>query len=294
MRYQNGFKELESYSKRMKISVMLKELQRIGRIEDPRKRVFAFGEFIPTLQIFAHETEDEKLIGVVQELAMAEERSRVFYEIESLLAHLEDLETFLEKVDQLVPNESIQAFWRCIKKFRESLTKPRRMTFSYVQNLYAVTKQVTRELIGRRLEKEIVPDLGKQLGYAECPNILPDNGKEIEVDYLGERDITTSPFGTGRLRRKEILIAECKTTISKRDILNFSKKVAIIKSKYTISASAFKYKLQFKVWIFSCYGWTEELKELAMKNNIEPFDKDAMAEILRRHKLLDRRIPICP
>lgn len=273
---------------------MLKELQRIRIIEDPKERVYAFGKFVPRLRNFAYQIEDEKLIGVVQELAMAEERSRAFYEIESLLAHLEDLETLLEKVAQFVPHESIQAFSRCIEKFRESLAEPRRTTLSFIQDLSRVTGQVTRELIGRRLEKEIVPDLAKQLGYTMHPNILPDNGKEIEVDYLGEKNITTSPFGTGRLKKKEILIAECKTTISKNDIFDFSKKVSTIKNKYKISASAFKYKLEFEVWIFSCYGWTEELKELAMKNNIRPFDEDAIVETLRRHKLLDRRIPICP
>ena len=278
----------------MKISAVLKELQRIRRIEDSRERFYAFREFIPRLRNFARQTKDKKLIGIVEELVVTEEQSQTFYEIESLLVHLEDLQAILNKVAQFIPSEAGDAFQHCIERFRESLREPRRLTLSFVQNFSRVADQVTRELIGRRLEKEIVPDLAKQLGYRIRPNILPDNGKEIEVDYLGEEDITTSPLGTGRLRKKKVLIAECKTTVSKNGIFDFLKKVKIIKSKYKISASAFKYEVDYEVWIFSCYGWTEELKELAMKNGIRPFDEDAMVEILRTYRLLDRRIPICP
>ena len=285
---------MENSSKRLKISVILKELQRIERIEDPRERVFAFRKFIPRLQSFSYLTEDERLIIVVQEFATAEERSRPFYEIESLRRSLEDVRKILQEVKPYVSPEAVRDFQLCIEKFEESLIERRRQARLLMQNLDTASNQVTRQLIGWRLEKQIVPDLAKQLGYTLRPNILPSNGKEIEVDFLGEKDATTSPFGTGRLKKKEILIAECKTTISKNDIVDFSKKIHIIKSKYKISASAFKYEAKYEVWIFSCYGWTEELKDLAMKNGITPFDEDAIVEILRRHRLLDRRIPICP
>jgi len=292
--YHIRFTKLADSPKRLKTSVMLKELQRIRGIEDPKERIYAFRKFIPRLQDFSYLTEDEELISVVQEFTMAEERSRTFYEIESLKRSLEKVKRILQEVKPVVSTEAIRNFQLCIEKFEESLIERRRQALSFIRNFESASDQVTRQLIGRRLEKEIVPDLAKKLGYTLRPNILPSNGKEIEVDFLGEKDTTTSPFGTGRLRKKEILIAECKTTISKNDIIDFLRKINVIKSKYKISASAFKYELRYEVWIFSCYGWTEELKNLAIKNGITPFDEDAIEEILRRHSLLDRRMRICP
>lgn len=278
----------------LKISDVLEELQTVSRIEIPRERIEAYESFIPRLMSFAQRTEDRKLVEMVEEFARIEERSRPFYQVEILRQSLDDFRTSLESAIPFVSSEAINDLFACLKRFEDRLVDAKRLALSSVQALSKITHQLNHTLIGRRLEKEIAPDLAKQLGYTPCPNILPDNSGEIEVDFLGEKNTTTSPFGTGRLKRKDILIIESKTTISKSDIKKFSKKLNIIRGKYQEHAANFGYDLKCKAWIFSCYGWTEDLKNLAMNSDIEPFGKDEIERILKMNNLLDRRIPICP
>ena len=117
-------------------------------------------------------------------------------------------------------------------------------------------ENLTHELIGRRLEREIIPDLAEGMGYKPSPNIIRHSDQDIEVDYLGETDRTTSQIGTGRLITKQVSIVETKTTICKDDIEEFSDKVQVIKEKFERASINFGYTLEVEVWIMACYGWT--------------------------------------
>lgn len=277
-----------------RVSDVLKELHYISGIEEPKERIAAYRDLIPEMLVFARRTEDRKFIETVENFAQVEEESRVFYELETLLKRLSELRANLESALRFVSAEVVDDLLACIGEFESKLAEPRRMALSSVQKFSSVKDQLTRGLIGRRLEKEIAPDLAKQMGYNPSPNILPDNGGEIEVDFLGEKNVTTSPFGMGRLQRKSVLVIESKTTITKSDIKKFSRKLTLIKRKYQMHAGNFRYDLKIDAWIFSCYGWTEELRELAIENGIKPFGKDEITQALRSNNLLDRRIPICP
>ena len=278
----------------LKISDVLQELQYVSRIEDPKERIEAYEFFVPRILDFARRTEDKKLVEIVEEYVQVEERSRSFFRIEVLHKNVKHFKSILQDARAFISHDAINRLLACIENFEDTIEDQERVAWSSVQTLSRITDQLTRELIGRRLEKEIVPELGKQLGYSPGPNILPDNGGELEVDFLGEKNTTTSPLGTGRLKKKEVLIVESKTTISKSEITKFSKKSDIIKSKYEKNAANFRYELVLKAWMFACYGWTEELKEIAMKNDIEPFGENEIKEMLKKNRLLDRRIPICP
>lgn len=279
----------------MRISDFLRELDRAQKIKDYKKRAEAFEILVASLRDFAYETKDEKMIRIVQEFTDFEERSRPFYEIEALMNNLKYVKQIIEEHRVLIPSDVAERFLQCFNRFKEELASNQKSFLPLANNFDRTIALLNRELIGRRLEKEIVPDLAEKLQFSSRPNILPENDHaEIEVDFLGEKETTNRPLGRGRLKKKEVLIVECKTTISKNDIVDFSRKVNIIKSKYEVSAKAFQHNVEFEVWIFACYGWTKELKDLASKQGFRVFDADAMKETLDQHQLLDHRMPICP
>lgn len=277
-----------------KISDILRELYYVSTVEKPRERIAVYEDLVPRMLTFARQTEDKKLVEIVEKFAEIEEQSRSFYEIEILSEKLSEFRGDLENALRFAPSEAINDLLACVNKFERRLTDTRRLAWSSVQTFSEIRDQLTRELIGRRLEKEIVPDMARKLGFDPCPNILPDNGDEVEVDFLGEKNSTTSPFGTGRLKTKSVLVVESKTTIDKSDIERFSRKLAIVKNKYRQHAENFRYDLKIEAWIFACYGWTKELRELANEKGIQPFGRDEIIRALKSNNLLDRRIPICP
>jgi hypothetical protein len=278
----------------LKISDLLRELYRLERIEDPKERTEAFTKFIPMLQDFAHRIEDRKLIEKVRDLLIVEEKGRNFYRIEALRNDLQNLGKSIREAKNVIPSNAANSFLLCIEHFEKVLITPQEQYLTFARAFSEATKQLIHELIGRRLEKEIIPDLAKKIGYAPHPNIFSYDDNEIEVDFVGERDVTTSPFGTGKLKKREVLVVECKTTISKSETNDFIRKVGIIKGKYKISAETFRYDLNIDAWLVSCYGWTDELRNIAIKNSIKPFDKEELGDILEKYRLLDHRIPLCP
>jgi hypothetical protein len=277
-----------------RFSDALQELELIGRIENPEEKIEILEDFSARLLDFAKQTGDREIIRIAEEYAAMERRSIDFFRAEILESNIRQLRSTLEVAREIVAPPPLNKFLECTEAFEHVLEENKRMAFSSVKALSTITNQLTRELIGRRLEKEVVPDLAKQIGYSRSPNIIPDNGGEIETDFVGERNTTTSPLGDGKWRTKEVLVVESKTTISERAIKNFSRKVEIIKSKYEKTSTIFKYKLVLKAWILACYGWTDDLRKMATDMGIEPFDKDRIEDLLKAHNLLDRRIPICP
>jgi hypothetical protein len=276
------------------ISDALRELYDIDELKEPQEIISAYREFVPRLLDFVRQTEDMKLTDVAERFSNLEEQARQFYDIETLQEKLNDLRKTIERFPNSIPPEAAEGLLACIHRFEDSLANRRELALSSFQSFNAAKQQLTHELIGRRLEKEIAPDLAKKLGFLPCPNIIPDDGEEVEVDFLGEKNLTTSPFGTGRLKRKTILIIETTATIAQNDIHRFSKKLVIINDKYQRHAKLFGYDLIIEAWMFACYGWTDEFIKLATANGIKSFAEEQIIEILKENGLLDRRIPICP
>jgi len=277
-----------------KISDALRELHYLTELERPEEIVSAYRELVPRILSFAEQSEDKELIKIATQFATTQKEAESFYNVGILQRELVRLRNTLGQLSQLISSETMEIFLACISKFQGTLADTQRLALSSFQRFEDVKEQLIHRLVGSRLEKEVAPDLAKKLGYIPCPNIIPDDDSEVEVDFLGEKNSTTSAFGTGRLKKKAILIIEVTATISKNDIARFLKKLTIIRSKYEKSAHNFRYELEIKAWLLACYGWTEELRKLAEENDVKPFGKEEIIEVLRENNLLDRRIPICP
>jgi hypothetical protein len=161
-------------------------------------------------------------------------------------------------------------------------------------DLNLMQTQMYNQLIGYRIENTLTPQLAEQMGYNRKPNIYVHKKKDIELDYVGEKLITTNPDRQGRLNTKEMFFVECKTTINRRDIIKFKKKIDIVLDKETQASRIFEYRLKHICWIIACYGWSERTINYAKENDIIPITPEIFEEYLKRHKLLDNRIPICP
>jgi len=276
------------------VSEALLELERVRRIEDPTKRAAEFRKLVPRLRETAFETKDREIIEIVNEFARVEEDSRVFYEAQSLDRFLRDLRQNLQKARSFLSRDVVNRFLVCIEEFHESLVSKQRRLQPSVEVMFFTLDQLTNQLVGRRLEKEITPSLLKQMGYDLGPTIYTHNDTEIEIDALGEKIETSAPEGQGKILEKEILIVECKRSVTKKDVIDFFKKVKVIAEKYEQIAQILKHQLRVESWIIACYGWTDELKKLSREKGITPIDKDYLENLLRRHRLLDRRLPVCP
>ena len=276
------------------ISEALRELKRAQSIEDPIKRVAAFRELIPRLREIAYLIKDRTIIDTINRFMRIEEESRAFYEVKFLKKLLEDLKKRLQSTRSFLPSDTIDSFLICIEQFNMILTRQQHVFQPSVEAMFLTIEQLTHQLIGRRLEKEITPSLLKQMGYKLGPTIYRDNNTEIEIDALGEKTKTSAPEGQGRILLKEILIVECKASITKEDIIDFLKKIKVIKEKYEQIAHVLGHKLKVNFWIIACYGWTDELKNFSIEKGIKPIDKEELENLLRNYGLLDRRLPVCP
>lgn len=285
---RRGERTLES------ISGMLEELARLRAIEDPVERAEALSQLLPALQNIAQKTEDKRIIDTVDKLAKDVQDSGNYWQAETLRRILNELRANLRKADIFLPQNVVASFSACMKEFDSELEKFEGPYRPLVREMFLTAEQLNHQLIGRRLEKEIAPRLLKQMGYGLGPTVYLHNGREIEIDSLGEKIETSAPDGQGKIQTKSILIVECKTTISEADIRDFSKKVEAIKEKYEQAARIFEHQIQIGAWIMACYGWTDPLKKMAEEKGIKPFDKDDLEETLLRFKLHDRRFPICP
>jgi hypothetical protein len=288
--YQNSAEKL----RKVRISEVLKELWSLREIEKPEEKILAYRKAISSIKMLAKQTEDLRLLDLAQQFSVAEQRSEAYLSTEIILEKISALKTDLEKLGDVVSGDTISGFRSCVGRFEEALDQARQQETPSFQQLYSLQADLTHELIGRRLEREIAPDLAQQMGFNSCPNIIRHSNQDIEVDYIGEKNNTTSPSGMGRLIKKRVLIIETKTTICKEDVEKFSYKVDLIREKYKRAALDFGYEIEVEAWIFACYNWTEEIKLFAKQQKILPFDNEELRQLLKKYGILDRRIPICP
>ncbi len=279
---------------RIKISEILRELSHLEQIREPEEKIEAYNRVVSDIHSLAEQTQDSKLFGLAEEFSTAQHRSQPYLNAEIVQKDIRKLQIDLEKIGDILPNQIKSSFQSCINNFEEALFQVGKKAAPAYEKLSVMREVSSNELIGRRLEREVAPDLAEQMGYVNSPNIIRHSNKDIEVDYLGEKNQTTSPFGNGRLIKKQVLIIETKTTICQEDITSFSGKVKLIKEKYERASLDFSYNLEITAWIFACYKWTDELKQLAKNLGIQPFDNEELCGMLRTYHLIDRRFPICP
>jgi hypothetical protein len=108
-------------------------------------------------------------------------------------------------------------------------------------------------------------------------------------------DVKSKEFqNLGRLTRRDVLIVETKTTVNSHDIYDLLKKRKAINENYENDSKRWNYTLDFKTWLIACYGWDDNLKNRARRNDIVPIDDKELTYRLRSHNLLDGRRPPCP
>ena len=151
-----------------------------------------------------------------------------------------------------------------------------------------------QELIGHRLEIELIPNLFEKMGYKGNTTTFNISDKVVEIDGRYERN-SYSGARNERLWKKDVVIVECKATIDLGEIKKFQTKVEIIKGKYIKDKENWDYdELDFEAWMVACYGWSKELFEEAKKRDIVPITSEGLKSELKKFGIFDSRIPICP
>jgi len=159
---------------------------------------------------------------------------------------------------------------------------------------HQMIEDLLQKLIGHRLEIELIPNLFEKMGYKGNTTTFNISDKVVEIDGRYERN-SYSGARNERLRKKDVVIVECKATIDLGEIKKFQTKVEIIKGKYVKDKENWDYdKLDFGAWMVACYGWTKELFEEAKKRGIVPITSEGLERELRKFGIFDSRIPICP
>ncbi|MEM2112384.1 MAG: hypothetical protein QXX08_11005 [Candidatus Bathyarchaeia archaeon] len=159
---------------------------------------------------------------------------------------------------------------------------------------HQMIEDLLQKLIGHRLEIELIPNLLEKMGYERNTTTFNISDKVVEIDGRYERNFY-SGIRNERLRKKDVVIVECKATIDLDEIKKFQTKIEIIKGKYIKDKENWGYdELDFRAWIVACYGWTKELFEEARKRDIAPISSAELERELRKFGIFDPRIPICP
>jgi len=160
-------------------------------------------------------------------------------------------------------------------------------------NLLSLTSSVQNEVQGDLLEKYYVPVLIEKMGYQKKSRTVPTSLGEVEVDVRAEKDEGIGWENLEKLRRKDVIIVEVRTTVNKADFASFSKKSKAIIENYRKESEIWKYDLKTESWLVACYGWTDDLKRLARNLGIKPVDASDLEKMLKPYNLLNRARPPC-
>ena len=155
-------------------------------------------------------------------------------------------------------------------------------------------EDIFQKLLGWRLEVELIPNLLEKMGFEKNSTTFKIDDGIVEVDGRYELE-RFSGARKDRLVSKDVVVVECKTTIDLSEIKKFQSKVEMIKTKYVKEKEIWNYdNLGFKAWMVACYGWNEELLKEARDRGIIPFTSTKLEYELKKYKIFDSRIPICP
>lgn len=211
--------------------------------------------------------------------------------VERSLSETEFLE--IEEIREL--RKYARQFYLEVNTYIQHLEKQSQLLrLKITKDNHQMIEDLLQKLIGRRLEIELIPNLFERMGYKGNTTTFNISDKVVEIDGRYERD-SYSGARNERLRKKDVVIVECKATIDLGEIKKFQTKVEIIKGKYVKDKENWDYdELDFRACMVACYGWTKELFEEAKKRGIVPKTSDILERELKKFGIFDSRMPICP
>jgi len=281
-----------------KISRIILDL--FGIREDPIRNIGKIEPLIQELNKLG--IESPELNRVVEYVSWIQERKRSLNSCIEMNACMNAcLESFLSQ-KTLIESEEI-------RELRDSASQFHSKVISYMRNLekqyeisrlrvtkenYEYIEKLLQQLIGIRLEYELIPNLFEKMGFVKKSTTFNIGNKVMEVDgryehlkYIGAK--------RERLAGKRIVIVECTTTIKLSEIKEFEAKAKVIHDKYVKEKENWNYDtLSFEAWIVACYNWKEHLIEEAKSRHIVPITPKTLEKKLKNYRLFDPRIAICP
>jgi len=160
-------------------------------------------------------------------------------------------------------------------------------------NLNSLTSSLLNQVTGDLLEKFYVPRLVENMGYQLKSRTVPTSIGDVEVDIRAEKDKIIGFENLEKHKKRDILIVEVKATVSSEDIHLLSRKSKAILENYKKELEIWKYDFASEIWIVACYGWNEELKNVARSLGVKPIDGAELESMLKKHNLLHRGRPPC-
>jgi len=198
--------------------------------------------------------------------------------------------------DYVLAHETAAEF----KRFKDSINSLARKSLkeatSYLRSIDLLPKvfSIQNNLVGDMLERYYLPKLMEREGYTTKHRVVHTSIGDVQVDIRAEKDYSVGFENLERLKGKDVVIIEVKTTVKDKHIPDLSKESKAIHEIYQKDSELWKYELRFQTWLVACYGWDDPLKDHAKREGIIPIDKQDLETRLGKHNLLDRGRPPCP
>jgi len=186
------------------------------------------------------------------------------------------------------------------RRFKDSINslvrKSLKEVTSYLRSIDLLPKvsSIQNNLVGDMLERYYLPKLMEREGYTTKHRVVHTLIGDVQVDVRAEKDYSVGFENLERLKGKDAVIIEVKTTVKDKHITDLSKESKAIHEIYQKDSELWKYELRFQTWLVACYGWDDHLKDHAKREGIIPIDRQDLETRLGKHNLLDRGRPPCP
>ena len=285
-----------------KIYELIEKLGRLNQLltsddlENRESEVITIIESLqPTIEVsskFLSESSRAKAFELMEVLSRFSDYSNVYRSAWNILRCIDKSNSILDKQHQ--EYEVTFELKKTYSDFKNSVISRLRQNFnkmlSIVQetNLQLVSSSLYNETLGDLLEKFYVPKLIEKMGYQLKSRTVPTSLGEVEVDVRAEKDTNIGWENLEKYIKREVLIIEVKTTVSKGDIKSLSKKSKAINENYEKETEIWKNSFKSETWMVSVYGWTPELKKIARNHGIKVIDKEEMEELLEKFNLLHK------
>jgi len=240
---------------------------------------------------------DDSIFNFLKEIVFISEYNK---EYEAFLDCVKRFENCVRRKEKILNSDYVNEYFNKIQKLDGYILHQKKITetdtFSDVEikEKYEKLVKITSTLVGRSLERIYLPDLVEAMGYTRKPGLIPSQQGEIELDVRAEKDSILGIKPSEKIDKQSVLLAEAKTTISKRDIKEFKKKIDVVSEKYKIISKQFGYPIKIESWIVACYGWNNELRKYAKSLEIKPIESIDLVTLLEENGIMDHRYNPCP